>query len=824
MSLKRLLRVASALATALLGLVLLGISVHSSPKPSPPSRLLSNPPCDGPMREGRTTAAGNQAAYFDDSGEDIRLGNSYYEVHFRKSNGSIDHIIDHATGLSVSLGSRGECLWVAVYSDTTQKKLAHVGGCHYNAQWPNDYFTYTWSAPAGTLAMSYTSTGPTPQRPTAQVIVSASDSAWFDMQLDLQNNWAYTFTDVSLPSDLVFAEADIEEVLLPILPGVVLEPGFFDQNRGYTAKYPGDPGMFADYVALSSGRGRIAIYSLYGSGPIRPGDFGLVHDEVYISDTTFYRHAFGTWIGEGQTWPSPWVRIHVSQPPTETIAAYRDANGLGALPPLREKLGSHYTQTARSPIFKADAHHLGISFTHYYSEALCHIPTPGILHPVAFQPRGHDENYPDFLPPDAEWGSTAEFADMIQQAQAEGFLVMPYVNPTWWDDESPTLSTIAITDVAVLDEGGRPVTEAYGSEFQHHGYVMSPWAPFVQQRLQQLVVSMTEDVPSDMLLEDQIGARPWLFDHNPSSPHPMAYSEGWLEHAQRYSDTLLMTELGFDRLAGTMVGFHGSVLLPQHKACRVTTCTDEWWGDGNWHPYPLVPAMVRDKVLLYQHDLATQTMTADKVTLTWNLAFGYMLSYDLGYGGGLDNPWLELASVFQREVLARYADELVTDFAYLEDDVTLTSFETYSVVANWDEANPYSFGGHTLTPLGVLVTNTDGTLTAGVFTGYNGVPLSVGEHYLIEERSPTDITVYQPSGADTSLTLQPLPSWGPHDSIQARAYSTGGEVITTTPVATTTQGIAFVYQREVDAQPVAYYKVGRSPRVFLPLVLRGTSG
>jgi hypothetical protein len=56
---------------------------------------------------------------------------------------------------------------------------------------------------------------------------------------------------------------------------------------------------------------------------------------------------------------------------------------------------------------------------------------------------------------------------------------MPYTNPKWWDDESPTLRNLppgtVITDVAVLDNQGVPLYEYYGPR---GGYVVSPYAPF----------------------------------------------------------------------------------------------------------------------------------------------------------------------------------------------------------------------------------------------------------------------------------------------------------------------------------------------------------
>lgn len=762
-----------------------------------------------------TSALHAQTIYFNDSDPNVMIlgNNAYYEIGFRKSNGSIAYIIDKSRGQRVTEGSRYECLWGAVFPYGTPD---YVGGCNYNASSSNR-FSYSWSAAANTLTLNYTPDPAASQKVTAQVVVIASEGPWFDMRLQVQNNWGHVLNYILFPSDLVFIEADIKEALLPILPGVVLEPVFFAQNRTYTANYPGYPGLFADFVSLSSIKGQIAIYSLYEQGPVRPAVIGFVHDDAYISDSTFYYHTFGAGVGNGGRWVSPRIRIRISQSTLDTIRAYRVDNGLDRFRSLPQKLGSYYTQIVQSPLFKVDAVELGIPFSQYFS-LLSRLPSPGILHPVAFQRGGHDENYPDFLPPAPVWGTTADFAAMFQQAQALGLLVMPYTNPTWWDDQSPTLqnlpSPLTIRDIAVLNDQGAPLYESYDS---HGGYVMSPYAPFVQQRLNQLVQQMTVNVPSDLLFEDQIGARPWLFDHNASSPYPSAYIEGWLGHTRTYSDTFLMTELGFDRLAETEVGFHGSVLLPERRGY-----TSDWWGAGAWRPYPLATLMTRDKALFYQHDLAPETMTVDKATLTWNLAYGYMLSYDL-VSGGVNNPWLELVSSFQKNVLARYASERIADFANLSDKVTRTSFETFTVIANWDTANPYSTNGHTLPPLGVMSMSTNGTVTAGIFTAYNGVPLSAGEHYLIEEQNLYEIIVRQPVGADTNLTLRWPPGWNPGDPIQAWAYTRAGRIIERVPLTVTGQHITFNYQQQRAGQAVAYYRLVNTsalPRIFLPLMLK----
>ncbi len=767
------------------------------------------------------SSAHSQGIVFDDSGIEILVGNAdYYEIGFRKSNGSVAFIKDKTTGRDVTIGSRNECLWGAFFPDAAPPLQSYVGGCSFGAEGASQ-FSYSWSQATATLTLDYIFDPMATSQVSAQVVVTFSEEPWLDMRLELSNDWGVDAEDIIFPSDLLFVRADIEHVLLPILPGVLLESGFFQEGRCYTTKNPGAPGLFADYLSVSASSGTLTMYSLPDEGPYRLLDVGFIQDDHQCppeapstAPNTYYRHAFGVRLPSGEMWESPTTRIRVSQSELETIRAYRLDNGLGQFPSLRQKAGSLYPTLVQAPLYKADAEHLNMRFSEY-CDWLSPVPTPGILHPVAFQPDGHDMSSPDFLPPDAAWGTTEDFAAMFRCAQEQGFLVMPYINPTWWNT-SPTLQDrlppLTIEDVAAIDGQGAPRMDCFDNGMKC-GYVMSPHSTFVNTRLDELMCSLVSDVPSDLVFEDQIGARPWIYDHNPSAPNPISYVEGWLEHTRTYSHHFLMTELGFDRLAETQLGFHGSVLwrelqpLPNGGGIA----TDNWWGASNWRPYPMAPIMLRDKVLFYQHDLAPETFTLSRAILTWNLAFGFMLSHDFSeppFGnGGRDSDWLPVIAVFQRHVLSRYADELVTDFVDLQEGVTATSFEAYTTIANWNDTEPYDAGKHTLAPSGVQVTAMDGTLTAGVFSHYNDERLSENAHYLVEERGSDAIEVHQPLGGDTALTLELLDGWDIASSIKAFAHDAAGGVIGAVPTAVTATSVTFFYQQNLEGEAVAFYRI-----------------
>lgn len=794
-----------------------------------------------PSPTAHERAVAQSVIYFDPSNPDFMLmGNADYEISISKINGALLYILDKATGEHVSAGSRYDCLWGSIFAAVAQPD-DYVGGCLYHRDNANRLFTWTWYPADSRLNLCYLANPASYAGVNVRVDITLSADPWFDLRLFLENKSGYTIERVLFPSDLMFLTADMQELLMPVMPGVVLEPGIFDvrENYSYVVRYPGWPGVFADYQALTSAKGRFAMYTLHKPDEIITTWIGPIEDSQHPGSFYLY-HTYHPGIPNRGLWESPMVRIHIGQLYPQTLAAYRAHNHFTEFPDLRAKTGPQYERLVKSPLIKADTDR-PISV---YATLLPQIPSPAILHWVSFWQHGFDENYPDLLPPKSEFGTTAEMAALFRTASAAGFFNMPYTNPTWWDDEAPTLQGLSPTTVAVLDRSGTPQYECYtgstdappctpenaarGSAFNagrpayqwlHGGYAVSPHVDVVQQRLAQLMQQMIVDLPSDLIFEDQIGARAMDFDYNPAAPHIAAYHQGWLEHTRVYSANLLMTEAGYDRLSEAEIGFHGSYLL-SHVTTQSTT---DWWGDGNWHVFPLTAFLTRDKTLFYQHNLAPETFTYNLATLRWNLATGYMLSYDIHaseYGGGLDSPWLKLVSIVQSEVLSRYADELATNFQFLAPDVSLTTFETFSVTANWNKEVPYAVDTHLISPGGVYVSN-HRDIIAGMFMAYNGVTLTGTEHFIVERRTLGTLTVWKPLGTSTSLEVLPLSGWADGNRVLVEACNREERCFHSETAVIANHRLQFTYTPVFEGQDVWCYKLTKViAQVYLPLVLK----
>jgi hypothetical protein len=291
-------------------------------------------------------------------------------------------------------------------------------------------------------------------------------------------------------------------------------------------------------------------------------------------------------------------------------------------------------------------------------------------------------------------------------------------------------------------------------EYVGPGWVVSPHAPAVRDRVTRLLDEWRA-LGADCLFFDQFGARRWLRDFHPAAPSPLAYYDGWLSLLAPRAGQCLMVEDGWDRLARAGSAFHGSALMLHREHDEPNLL----FGPGNWEPFPLALWLLHDKVLLYQHDLFSGTFAGDVEVLTWNLAFGYLFSSKWeAEERASGSPWLGLAAALQRALGPSYAGAPFFGYRRVTGDVTESRFGGLTVFANWSRTAPHRSGGETIAPRGFLARTRDGRLVAGAFEGsFGGAPLTPGTHFLLVRRDASSVTVEQPLGADTTVSVAPPP-------------------------------------------------------------------
>jgi hypothetical protein len=713
--------------------------------------------------------------------------NSAYEIAFRSDNGAIAYLKSKDQTDNITLGNRENALWWAFMKDNSSE----------NGMKSSD-FSYDWSKSKGQLIFHYG--GPVKVDITARF---GDDSRIF-MEASVDNQSDQPISSFRFPYELKVDSTQVKDGMLPMLPGAKLKDTFFKDSNSFQDQYPGV--LFASYLGLRTLAGNLSVYDVEGDGAIIPMTELGFKNQVDDSGKTSIVHNYKTWIDAKKQWKSPSVVLDVGGDYKDTITGYRDLNKIGDYRSLADKLGSEKDAYFQLPLYKTDISAIpDASWSNLINRYIDKMNYNGIVHLVGFQTGGHDENYPDFFPPDSKWGGQKAFQAFMEAAKNKGSKIVPYTNMSWWGNHSPTLANLpsgtTLDDLVVVKENNVTMKEDYG---MHSGYVINTGDPFFIKRTAEEHKKLTDEAGFNGLFEDQWGIRNSPYVFNKAIPAGTDPSTAYFQGVRQYFDsqkTPMYMEDGTDVLADDAVGFMGSTYLWDQLGYRKNTASYTDY-------YPLAGMLFRDKVMQYQHNLASETMTDDQDMLRWNLAMGYNLSAD--FFNGIDNPWVDGIGVNQKYILSQYTDSLVQSFEQTTPSVTTTDFGPYAVTANWNKDEAYALSeDDSLAPGGYAVVADDGNRRAGDYSRLNGLDLDLGEHNLVELREQGKIRIYQPIGSDTTLKIQRGKDWA---HTLAVAYQADGTKIAELPVKEEGGYATFDYVALIKEQKVAYVELTRSDK------------
>lgn len=709
------------------------------------------------------------------------ISNNQYEIAFQASNGGIAYLKQQGSSENVSLGN--QTLWLAILSDDTSVQSSSA-----------ESFSYVWQKREGELELQYG--GPLQ----VTVDVRFGDDERIYMMASLENKTSQTVKSFRFPYELKIEKDGVQDAILPMLPGAKLRSTFFQESNSFSDQYPGV--MFAAYLAMRTNAGNVALYDLSDETTLLT-EIGYKH-QIADSGKTSLVHNYRTWIEAKQKWNSPTVVLEVGGDYATSIVSYRELNGIEDYRSLEDKLGDQAAKYFGLPLYKTDISAIkDATWDNLTAGFIDKMNYNGMIHLVGFQAGGHDENYPDFIPPDSKWGGDSAFRQFVKAAQSKGNIVVPYTNMSWWGVSSPTLDQLPVgttlADIMVEKENGMVMQEDYGP---HSGYVVNTGHPFFRERTAEEHRKLVEVAGFDGIFEDQWGIRNSPYVYNETIPEGTDPSTAYFQGVRDYFAALkhnMYIEDGTDVLADDSIGFMGSTYLWDILGYRKNTASYTDY-------YPLSGMLMRDKVMFYHHNLAGETMTDDQDMLRWNLAMGYNLSAD--FYNGVTSPWVDAIGVFQHYVLAAYADQLVRGYEQLTDSVTRTDFGTHQVTTNWDNANTYVLDSETTLSIGGFdVQAKDGSVRAGNYSRYNGLDLDDGEHDLVEVREADAIRIYQPTGSDTTMKVKKGDKW-PH--AVASAYQANGTKIADLPIKEEGDFARFDYIGLIKEQKVGYVELTSS--------------
>jgi hypothetical protein len=754
-----------------------------------------------------------QTVYFISAADTLYVGNAYYEVALLKANGSLISIKEKTSNQFISTATTVENLWRLEFYNNLSLLSNSFRSDQANS------FSYAWDASASRLSLQYDSNPASVRRVSVTVTLEPSQSSYLDLSLQVQNNYMDTLSTVGFPNNLSFRLTDIQEAVLPVMPGIKFNQQFFTQKRSWLwGDYPRNF-VFADYIFFRTRSSTLSMYHIVEDNLTPTVRRPLFYEQN--SQGEFYRfgHDFEIIVPSGTSYRTPRVRIRVGEAVVQNVENFRNDAGLNATPSTREKLGSLYEKVASAYVGQFDPSGnlsglgLRLSNREGYKTWLSQIPSPALLFFIGWQERGGDENNPDWFPVDASLGTTDDLRAMSDNAKQLGHLLLPYMNPTFWDDESPTMRMLNPLQVAILDNNGNPKIENYGTK---GGYGVCPYSPFVLDRLERALQEFRQYIDPHLIFQDQVGARYGL-DFNAYEPKPWALAQGWREYSLRFKSNNWVTEFGYDRLVSSHVGFWWSTVPEDYR--QWGDFGNASWGRDTWEYFPIVHMMARDKIFFYN---AADYQVQSKLSLSWCMGMGLFLSSTLvrDLPAPAKKAWLYTISDFQKYAIAPYAHERVRNYTPVADSVTSTRFETHSILVNWSKSNTYHAGQYILSKEGCLVTSDDGRLIAGIFTRFNGKDLTAGDHFLIVRQFADSIVVHHPQGPSTKLSLTIPPNWGTNPDVHVYAFTND---VTSEGTKTVAGGIVeFDLKDSVNSGLVLRYTVAigpvylTSPELLLP--------
>lgn len=785
-------------------------------------------------------------------------------------------------------------------------------------------FSYIWNPSNASLSLRWdlSAAGPTTSdedvgSATVEVIISAAGgSRWFDavFVLHAAPTSDATYGQLEWPASLEFDVSRLGSVWYPMLPGLRLRRDWFTHTpTGQMIPYPGS-GTFAETVhfnlsatAAASSFATVSVSTVSGPDLTIPHFLGFVpSDGANLDGQWQYKHQTNPNVTAGcDPFNTPGstpcalgdkgtirTRFSFGGTPDSDMALYGLSNGLlkptarliaqagasgsdatsltpvvgaGPLPPIATKMPHVLLDRLAKALFmKLD---VTMNYSTIASNIYPHLKMmpPGLIHFVGFEPHGFDRWYPDYLPPNPQYGTGCTLALAMDAAKALGHLVMPYTNPTWWDVKAPTLNNLSahgltLADVTCQNSSRLPQWETYQEvPVVHTGVATELDHPYVFERWQHLMRQVTRanftsvasgagisicdekavQLPSDLIFEDQLGARHAYVDYNPGrrGMGALGYQQSMIDHARNFSHYVLGTEQGFDKLARWESGFYGHILemevSPEPLPYPFGHAADRW------EPYPLSQVLFGETLTYQVHNLANSAFANSLNQSCWVLASGGRLSIDINDGPYWSQgkaAWFRSIGLMQHVGISRWlgypqisfersGNKSLTVMKSAASGADLDAADAeYHIVTSWGVDHPLPItskdvpsaisDGFVLPPGGCAAYGSDGDFIGGWFLEYNNrmltPPMKSQFHAIVEDRTCTSpftdaVCVYHAMGPDTPLDIHPPAGCAAKDVVVSAVDQAG----TVLRVSSTTSGsgtlVTFTATAIAGREPVDFY-------------------
>ncbi len=753
----------------------------------------------------------------------IRPEGSQLELAISPGNGAILYIRDTATGKNHSTGSLSNALWQINFAD--ENVLPSLSAADFSPDSESARFSYSAEPPSLNYAWSQGD-----QTLSLQIKISSDSSDSVALQATIDNQTGLPIRSVSLPHELGFSQTGLRHALLPLGEGLTLLPSFFAEQRstGFDR-----PELFADLLAIESDSGDLAITMLQDS--LYQADLITGHN---LADPVFQPHrlSYGSTrkdgfmqvdmlalIPSGQTWQSGTLKLHINQNFQQIAQQYTADNQLDQNQTLAEKLApwGTFDTLAQSPIYFLDASKAiewekaapGLLWQSVADEWLAELEAPGLIQFYHWQQSADPASGLPGAQPiwTDKYGPEVDLTSLLEALEQNGFMSMPSTDWTVWSD--PTLRATVPASATLSSLRGVEFPHASGTD----GVLMAPWRPELQSANDDYFELYSTQLPQTFMFASDAageGARYTLLGDGVTGS-AAAYTTAALSETGRLSqNTPIFTDAAVDVLAQSVTGFNQSVHSQRMNGDLLHL--GEWF--QSYSTYPLAAHMVHTQVAFYPDGARTDSWgSANKALFTHYILFGYNQTADLSRHFG-ETDWLRTTATYQKAVSQRTFGQPLSAHDRLTNDQTVieTTWGSgngqISIIANFDpEQTEKTFetpSGYTIAPDGFHAMSLDGDVTAGIYSGtFNKTPLTAGDHWLVVERQPRQISVKQLDGASTPIGVDRPRSWRDTDKINMLQIMSNGSARVAQADQITADKILFTYNQNLSVLNTTEYLI-----------------
>lgn len=520
----------------------------------------------------------------------------------------------------------------------------------------------------------------------------------------------------------------------------------------YNVAYPPAP---ADFMRLEGAGGAASLYGVRPApgkpwnreASFVPGLLGWGGDVI----SGYCHRSYGTYVPPGNIWITPITRLAFGGTAEGDLQAYNADNGLARR--LADKVPAPLLERLKNAVLvQLDGS------ARAKMAALDRLPTPSLIFFDDYMKGGRGREWPDVLPPNTTFGTSAELRTFLERCRQMGHLTMPYTNPTWWSDK-PRGASFKQAGDGPLPRGFDGKTEVEKWE-NLDGFAVSLWHPAVQAANRTVRTQLAEELPTDFLFRDQVGGRTWHYDTNPASPWPVAGSDGLLSQFREDSAVRhVATDGAWDRAADSATHLTGLMLghLPDDDVTGRALLQNSY-PPATWTMWPVAGYVAHERCSLLPH-LPSQDI-GDPRALSWALGLGCGLSYRIAASELMEDThleWLRWLECVQKNVCARYIGEPVRKFSHNRthagsDGVVRATYGAVDIAANLED-EPLPEGTRVLSAYGFRAT-APGVIAANLKTvggddfGDDGVSFVTKS-----QTGKTDVWVYSVLGREVAVEL-----------------------------------------------------------------------